>query len=340
MTEHLEDNMAERKLFYSKNFIKTLLIIEALGKSYHEAPKTSRQILKEVKKAWEKIFPDEPLKESSDKNLVTATISRHVHDMNLSGLYDIRVHDDIKLGYYNAGPLFTTAEAALLGATLYNITAIGDDEKKNLFGKIKTATNIDGGSIVYDFERQLNRKPQRKTQGNLYKVNTICKAIVEGKKISFNLKRNRITDDDKQITASPYLVVEKDNELFLTAKVDGSAMPDDFNLTLISKIKILDEDFQSDKSAVKETAPPIELKISFPESLLEKVIGRFDRIKTIAPNGNFADGEFQFSAIISARDSEELNYFLFQHCDKIKVNSPDNVKDRLKAQLSKALSMI
>ena len=331
--------MAEKKLFYSKNFIKTLLIIEALGKSYHEAPKTSRQILKEVKKAWEKIFPDEPLKESSDKNLVTATISRHVHDMNLSGLYDIRVHDDTKLGYYNASPLFTTAEAALLGATLYNLTAIGADEKKNLFGKIKTATDIDGSSIVYGFERQLNRKPQRKTQ-SLHKVNTICKAIVEGKKIRFHLKRNRITDDDKQITASPYVVIEKENALFLTAKVDGSATPTNFNLTLVSKIEILDENFQSSKSAAEETASTIELRISFPESLLEKIVGQFDRIKIIAPNGNFADGEFQFSAIISARDSAELNHFLFQHCDKIKVNSPDNVKDRLKAQLSKALSMI
>lgn len=331
--------MAERKLFYSKNFIKTLLIIEALGKSYQEAPKTSRQILREVKRAWEKIFPDEPLKESSDKNLVTATISRHVHDMNLSGLFDIRVHEDTKLGYYNAKPLFTTAEAALLGATLYNLTAIDADEKQNLFGKIKTATDIDGGSIVLGFERRLKHKPQRKTQ-SLYKVNTICKAIVEGKKIRFNLKRNRITDDYKQITASPHWVIEKDNELFLTAKVDGSATPTDFNLTLISKIKILDERFHSGKSELEETAPPIELKITFPESLVGKIIERFDRIKTIAPNGNFADGEYQFSAIISAKDSAELNHFLFQHCDKIKINSPHNVKDRLKAQLSKALSMI
>ena len=114
--------MAERKLFYSKNFIKTLLIIEALRKSDPEAPKTSRQILREVKNVWAKIFPNDPLKESSDKNLVTATISRHVHDMNLSGLYDIRVHEDTKLGYYNASPLFTTAEAAVLVATLYNVS--------------------------------------------------------------------------------------------------------------------------------------------------------------------------------------------------------------------------
>ncbi len=334
--------MAERKFFYSKNFIKTLLIIEALGKSYHEAPKTSRQILREVKKAWEKIFPDAPLKESSDKNLVTATISRHVHDMNLSGLYDIRVHDDTKLGYYNASPLFTTAEAALLGATLYNITAIGADEKKNLFGKIKTATDIDGGSIVYGFERQLNRKPQRKTQGNLYKVNTICKAIVEGKKISFHLKRNRITADDRQITASPYLVVEKDSELFLTARVDGSATPTDFNLTLISKIRILDEDFQSTKSAVKETAPPIELKITFPESLIESVVKQFKQNKMVAfaPTGEKISGECQFRVTISVGEDERLYQWLRQHCGKVKINSPHNVKDKLRAQLTKALLVL
>ena len=334
--------MAERKLFYSKNFVKTLLIIEALEKSYHEAPKTSRQILREVKNAWEKIFPDEPLKESSDKNLVTATISRHVHDMNLTGLFDIRVHEDTKLGYYNAGPLFTTAEAAVLVATLYNVSAIGADEKKNLFGKIKTATDIDGGSIVYGFERQINHKPQRKTQGNLYKVNAICKAIVEGKKIRFNLRRNRITDDDRQITASPYLVVEKDSELFLTAKVDGSATHADFNLSLMSNIKILNEEFQSSKSAIKENAPPIELKITFPESLIESVFRQFKQNKMLsfAPTGEKISGEWQFRVTISVGEDERLYQWLRQHCGKVKINAPHNVKDKLKAQLAKALSVL
>ena len=335
MTDLLEDNMAERKLFYSKNFVKTLLIIEALEKSYHEAPKTSRQILREVKNAWEKIFPDEPLKESSDKNLVTATISRHVHDMNLTGLFDIRVHEDTKLGYYNAGPLFTTAEAAVLVATLYNVSAIGADEKKNLFGKIKTATDIDGGSIVYGFERQINHKPQCKPQGNLYKVNAICKAIVEGKKIRFNLRRNRITDDDN-------LVVEKDSELFLTAKVDGSATHADFNLSLMSNIRILDEEFQSSKSAVRENAPPIELKITFPESLIESVFRQFKQNKMLsfAPTGEKLSGEWQFRVTISVGEDERLYQWLRQHCGKVKINAPHNVKDKLKAQLAKALSVL
>ena len=47
------------KLFYSKNFIKNLLIVEALQKTDRETPKTSRKILQEVERSWKKLFPNE-----------------------------------------------------------------------------------------------------------------------------------------------------------------------------------------------------------------------------------------------------------------------------------------
>ena len=92
------------KLFYSKNFIKNLLIVEALQKTDRETPKTSRKILQEVERSWKKLFPNEPLDESSKKKMIPATISRHVFDMNQSELYKICLHEDNKRGYYNASP--------------------------------------------------------------------------------------------------------------------------------------------------------------------------------------------------------------------------------------------
>ena len=139
---------------------------------------------------------------------------------------------------------------------------------------------------------------------------------------------------------SPYLVVEKDSELFLTAKVDGSATPDDFNLSLMSNIKILNEEFQSSKSAIKENAPPIELKITFPESLIESVFRQFKQNKMLsfAPTGEKISGECQFRVTISVGEDE--SQWLRQHCGKVKINAPHNVKDKLKAQLAKALSVL
>ena len=110
--------MADNKLFYSKTFIKNLLIVRALLKTDYEAPKTSQQILHEVEGNFKKFFPDEKFAEK------TATISRHVRDMNQSGLFSIKVHPDNKRGYFNARQILTTAEASVMGAAIYQTASL------------------------------------------------------------------------------------------------------------------------------------------------------------------------------------------------------------------------
>ena len=332
--------MAKNKLFYSKNFIADLLIIEALRNSDHEAPKTSQQILGEVEKSWIKFFPNEPL-------ISKSTIRHHVRDMNQSGLYDIKVHEDNKRGYYNAGQVLTTEETAVIGAAVYFVSSLSVDEKKNLFKKMKRVTDTDGSSILYSFERQISLE-SNSCQQNLQKIKIICKAVVEGKKISFDFKQNSLTEKSTQFIASPYFVVLRDNELFLAAQTDNSSKPMNFKLNLVSKIEILSEEFQGDKDFSLKRPPsckdasPVELKISFPESFIEKVIQQFgiDRISQTVPNGKFSDGERRFRTTIYVNENEGLYQWLRQHCDKVKVNFPYNVRNTLKRQLIKALAIM
>jgi predicted DNA-binding transcriptional regulator YafY len=340
----------DNQKFFSETFIKDLLIIESLIRTDYESPKTARKIQDDVEKQWNRLFPNEPL----EKNTGLKTIHKHVRDMNLlRGLYNIKARTDNKLGYYNTKHLLTPAEVAVIGAAIYNITSLTDDEKKIIFNEIKSATNNAGYSIAYGFERQLSleNNPQKKfSKVILPKIERICKAIVEGKKITFNLKRNGITDEESQVTASPYSILEKDNEIFLTAKVDSSPKPIDFRLTFMSKIEILAEDFNSDKkfsiarhlSGINKDATQIELRISFPESLIESVYKRFDKNKksVCRPNGKKIKDEYQYVITITVGEDENLYQWLRQHCDKVKVISPDNVKQSLKEQLSKALSTL
>ncbi len=339
--------MADNKLFYSKTFIKNLLIVRALLKTDYEAPKTSQQILHEVEGNFKKFFPDEKFAEK------TATISRHVRDMNQSGLFSIKVHPDNKRGYFNARQILTTAEASVMGAAIYQTASLTVDEKKDFFDKIKLATDTDGGSIIYSFEQQIKseEKLHRKIfQASLPKIKTICKAIVESKKLTFYLRQDSLSKEGRQVTASPYFVVVKDNELYLAAKVDDSPKLTDFKLALMSRLEICKDEFRADRNFslnrhLSETCkdePKVELKISFPESFIEKVIEQFElnRIRTFAPVRKFSDGEWQFHATIFVSENDVLYQWLRQNCNKVNVHSPISVQKSLKAQLQKALSIL
>ena len=328
------------------NFIKHILMVESLRQSSHEALKTARQIQSDVEREWKKIFPNEP----ADKPMSLLTIHRQVKAIRASGLYQIKNHEDNKLGYYNAEHVLSTADVAVLGAAIYQMASLTIDEKNRILSRLKSATDTDGGSIVYSFERQIRfeDKPNVRQKPSLPKIKSICRAIVEGKTINFYLRQDSAIDDGQNVSASPEFIIRKGDELYLTASVDGSQK--DFKIALMSNIEIRDEEFQTEKnfslrrhlSGSVEGAPPIDLKLSFPESFIENVVERFglNRIKSLAPNGRVEGGENQFRVTVRIGESEGLYRWLRQNCNKVKVTCPDGVRDNLKAQLSKALGRL
>lgn len=224
------------------------------------------------------------------------------------------------------------------------------EEKNRILSRLKSATDTDGGSIIYSFERQirLEDKPNRRQQPSLPKIKSICRAIVEGKTINFYLRQDSAIDDGQNVTALPEFIIRKGDELYLVARVDG--LQKDFKIALMSNIEIRDEEFQTEKnfslrrhlSGSAEDTPPIDLKLSFPESFIENVVERFglNRIKSLAPNGRVEGGENQFRVTVRIGESEGLYRWLRQNCNKVKVNYPDGVRDNLKEQLSRALGRL
>jgi enamine deaminase RidA (YjgF/YER057c/UK114 family) len=186
-----EISMAEK--FYSKNFVKVLLLADILKNSSYDSPKNANQIVSELPTRLDEIFPD-----SLEDNKITATtIVRHVQDMNRSKCFDIRTHKNKKYGYYNAtkfnngnNVVFTSGEFAIIATILQRISSISEGETQEILSKFENLVDTLGESFNYFLKRQNKhlKKELRKTKRDtLPTVYEISRAIVEERKIQFKL---------------------------------------------------------------------------------------------------------------------------------------------------------
>ena len=272
--------MDSKTKIISKNFVKDLLIIDALQNTDRDNPKTAREIVKEVhKKLYELFHDDFPKPEAEPTGAVTATISRHVHDMNLlKELYNIKTHRDTRLGYYNAAEgkefVFTPAEFALIAIALYRTPSISTEETETIIKKFKNLVGITGDMFSY----ALVNKQIKAWQGirrKIYReilpiISELLKAIIEGKQVSFNLyersarykgekvplqtrKKQRKSAEDITDTfrVSPYFLAWEDDECYLIAysnypnydSPEGQQLTH-FKISLIANLKILEDDIK------------------------------------------------------------------------------------------------
>ena len=250
--------MAEKD-FNSKRFIKDLLIIDILGKTNYENPKNIPQILKELQERWNKLFPNEPI--HIEKNF-TATIPRHVSDMNKTGVYDIRTHEVLQRGYYNAKVsadvknfVFTPEEFAIIAMALYRTPSISKEETQKILKKFENLVNTANEPFKKFLQthikycQELKRKNARNT---LPILQDILYAIINGKKIQFKLydpmslstpnslpkfqkiRQNFKSDEEKSVardkiyTASPYFPIFDNDECYLVVYCPNREDKDSF----------------------------------------------------------------------------------------------------------------
>lgn len=261
----------------SKTFVKGLLIIDALQNTDRDNPKTAQEIIKEVDEKLYELFPDD-FKKSGDKPNKTglATISRHVHDMNLlKELYNIEAPCGTQLGYFNANEgkefVFTPAEFALIAIALYRTPSISTEETETLIKKFKSLVGLTGDMFSYSIVNKQIKVWQgirRKTYREILPIiSELLKSIIEGKQISFNLyersarykgeevplqtrKKQRKSAEDITDTfrVSPYFLAWENDECYLIAyshypnydSPEGQQLTH-FKLSLIVNLKILED---------------------------------------------------------------------------------------------------
>ena len=264
----------------SKTFVKDLLIIDALQNTDRNNPKTAREIIKEVDEKLNKLFPDFPKPETEPTKAVTATISRHVHDMNLlPELYKIETCSDNKLGYYNANEgrefIFTPAEFSLIALALYRTPSISTDETETIIKKFKSLVGMTGDMFNYAIVNKQIKVWQgirRKTHREILPIiSELLKAIIEGKQLSFNLyersarykgekialqtrkKQRKLAEDiTETFRVSPYFLAWEADECYLIAyshypnyDMQDKQQLTHFKVALITNLKILEEDTET-----------------------------------------------------------------------------------------------
>lgn len=240
---------------YSKNFVKDLLMLEILQNTDSENPKTAKQIFDEIERLWNENenlknipFNDED-KPKSEK--VSATITRHIHDMNKSGLYEILTCDEKKKGYYNKKEkifisdtsesvskkieenfIFSSAEFAVIAMALYRTPSISTEETQQILNKFENMISYEGESFNYFVKKQIEhwegirRKTKRKILPIISKLLT---AILEEKLIKFKLYKSNLEFNqelqkirengkrDKIFIVSPHFFVWDNDECYLIA---------------------------------------------------------------------------------------------------------------------------
>lgn len=272
----------------SKKFIKDLLIIDALQNTDRDNPKTAQEIIKEVDEKLYELFPDDFTKsEAKPTKTGIATISRHVHDMNLlKKLYKIEIPRDNKLGYYNANEgrtfIFTPAEFALIAIALYRTPSISTEETETIIKKFKSLVGITGDMFSYSIvDKQIKvwQGIRRKTHREILPIiSELLKTIIEKKQISFNLyersfkyegekvplktrKKQRKSDEQiiETFRVSPYFLAWEDDECYLIAyshypnydSPEGQQLTH-FKISLITNLKILEEEKKKEKKELEE----------------------------------------------------------------------------------------
>lgn len=264
----------------SKTFVKDLLIIDALQNTDRDNPKTAQEIIKEVDEKLYKLFPDD-FKKSGDKPNKTglATISRHVHDMNLlKELYKIEAPCGTWLGYFNANEgkefVFTPAEFALIAIALYRTPSISTEETETIIKKFKSLVGLTGDMFSYSIvDKQIKvwQGIRRKTYREILPIiSELLKAIIEGKQVSFNLyersarykgekiplqtrTKQRKSDEViiEKFRVSPYFLAWENDECYLIAysnypnydSPEGQQLTH-FKISLIANLKILEDDIE------------------------------------------------------------------------------------------------
>ena len=351
--------------------MRDLLFLEVIKSTNFSAPKNSTQINEELERRWGELFPDVPFPKMGLK-----TIINHIADMKASGLYDVRVHDNTRLGYYNVPPetdkpvyrknLFDIAEIVVITTALFRSPTVSQEFLQRIMKHLEAFANIDGETYLFFLKRQIKLwGTTRKTRRDIFPVvSRIWDILMTRGTVSHQIKFLYLADDIYH-TVSPYFFVWESDELYLIAHEENFGFKH-FKVVLIENVGLSEkyttfiQDTEEYAHYVSNGSDRGGLAIGFPldKYTCEHVYmsdGNTAPIDiTIRFRTDFKDtvltrfgtdleicaAEDDYcNATITAQENDGLYQWLMQFGDKICVVSPDNVREKLKQKLLAALEL-
>ena len=238
--------------------------------------------------------------------------------------------------YYIASRTFQLAELKLLADAVASSKFITEKKSKQLIKKIGSLTS---SHEAKQLTRQIYVAGRVKTMNEkiYYNVDIIHQAISSNKQISFKYfeytidKKKHYRNDGNLYTASPYALTWDDENYYMISYYEKYESITHFRVDKMEDIKILELKSHNEEINIAEYTKKIfsmyggeeeTVRIQFDNSLLGVVIDRFGKdTVTYKVNDN------NFMAILTVELSPPFWGWIFQFGNKVRIVSPENVKD-------------
>lgn len=241
--------------------------------------------------------------------------------------------------YYVADRTFELAELKLLADAVASSKFITERKSRDLIKKISSlassyeAVQLKRQVYVADRVKNMNEKIY-------FNVDSIHIAVAEQRQISFKYfeytldKKKRYRNNGEKYTASPYVLTWHDDNYYLIANCEKHDGVSHFRVDKMEEIEILELAAEEDDQInLGDHAKKVfgmfggeeaTLEALFDNSLLGVVIDRFGEKTIIRKYDND-----NFKAIVKVQISPPFLGWLFQFGNKVKILSPDIVKNKL-----------
>ena len=252
--------------------------------------------------------------------------------------------------YHIGTRLFELAELKMLVDAVSSSRFITKAKSDVLIEKLTKLTNEENRSAltakIYTADQIKTTNPRV-----FLTIDTICKAIDSGKKISFHYisytpeKQRVLRNKGRQYTVSPYALIWNDDRYYLAAQYKAEKPVVTFRIDRFYDVEISEEDAIRDESfnpsdyasktvlMFDDGIAEQEIILSCKNELMQNVIDRFgEEIET-----DLIDTE-HFSAKVTVRPSQTFFSWVFGFGSGIRIMAPQNVRKDYESLLQSVLN--
>ena len=262
---------------------------------------------------------------------------------------DIKQLKGNKFGYYLASRDFELPELKLLADAVTSSRFLTEKKSNELLKKIESLSSVHEAKQIH---RQVfvSNRVKAMNERIYINVDTIHRAIAEGKKISFkyfyyDLEKKKKYRDGLRV-CSPYALSWTDERYYLIAYYEKYTSISNFRVDRMESVQILEEDIvpkpadfsiaeYMNSSFSMFSGESREVKLRFSNDLINPVLDRFGKDITIVP-----DGDENFTVHVKVKAEAPFFAWLFQFGRKAKIVEPASLKEKYRIQIEDVLNTL
>lgn len=259
---------------------------------------------------------------------------------------DIKQIKGNSFGYFVASRDFELPELKLLADAVTSSRFLTEKKSNELLKKIESLSSIYEAKQIH---RQVfvSNRVKAMNERIYINVDTIHRAIAEGKKISFiyfdyGIDKKKKYRDGLRV-CSPYALSWDDERYYLIAYYEKYSSISNFRVDRMENVKILEDKIEPkpenfniaeymNSSFSMFSGESIDVKLRFDNKLINTVIDRFGKDISLIPDGNE-----HFTVHVKVKAEAPFFAWMFQFGNKAKIVEPEELKTRYMVHLNEVL---